>query len=504
MIQQVGYQVPYFTNVITPVKTVQQSGYVLNAVTPSVVYEPQLAGPVYPNHIPVLGVRTGPSNCYLSNEHSEYQQQKLNDVIDRRVKEQILRYNEAQKIKTLENCIANEEACLENKMKNLSCDEKENLEKAVLDPFCEPVLEKEPCPQEIFDHTQHERFIQKKCPPEEPKCLNLDEKIQLIRSELNLPDEKEQNKLIAKLNAEKIRHERLGYFTDERSQCNHDRIKREEQMQRRERSSRSRSRGRSTEHSNCERFRKRSKSFDERMELARERSRSASRTRLNRNEVPVWLPPGSNDYSKTAEKRWKMIGQQERQYMLDSLDTLNRNAIFDKEKREKMNSYPAVSRNESFDYNYSRPTQSSEQKEKVTTTIRATFAPYPKQTDEQNTKTYLRATYAPVAKSDTLEYGYGREVSNARSSYYQQTEYPLAKEYYYQQPKTNDLNCYNLRPVQSTKGGALYSCSNNGEVHYVSDKARNSIQICTSKNDYSRNANNRVRIINSDATVIHD
>lgn len=126
---------------------------------------------------------------------------------------------------------------------------------------------------------------------------------------------------------------------------------------------------------------------------------------------------------------------------------------------------------------------------------------------EQSNKTVLRATYAPIPQYQTVETSmkYSYNQPQRQPLYYEKTAYPLSKEYYYTPPsKNNDLNCFNLRPIQATKGGALYTCSNKNELHYISDKARNGIQICTSKNDYSRNANNRVRVINSETTVIHD
>ena len=159
--------------------------------------------------------------------------------------------------------------------------------------------------------------------------------------------------------------------------------------------------------------------------------------------------------------------------------------------------------------NYYRPTESSVQK--TNTYIRATFAPVPEpkqfpyvrfspanvqqnppannvQSSNNGERLFLRATYAPIPEPQRKTVEYSRPATSMGHS----------------APRTNDINCYDLRPIQATKGGAIYSCSNKNELHYVSNKARNTIQICTSNNGYSRNADNRVRIINSDHTVIHD
>lgn len=168
--------------------------------------------------------------------------------------------------------------------------------------------------------------------------------------------------------------------------------------------------------------------------------------------------------------------------------------------------------------NYYKPTQSSVQK--TNTYVRATFAPVPEpkqvpyvrfasQQQQSDNKTFLRATYAPVPESSNSSNG---DRTFLRATYAPVPEPQQRQRVEYSRPamsaaagyRSNDINCYDLRPVQATKGGALYSCSNKNELHYVSNKARNTIQICTSDNGYSRNADNRVRIINSDTTVIHD
>jgi len=136
---------------------------------------------------------------------------------------------------------------------------------------------------------------------------------------------------------------------------------------------------------------------------------------------------------------------------------------------------------ESFDYNSTssqqKPTQS--QIEAPTTYIRATFAPVPEKRTETTRVTYVQ----PV--------------------YYEKNVFPK-ESFVSSQNKANTGSFYNLRPVAATNGGAIYTCSNKNELHYVSNNARNTVQICTSKNDYKKNFNNMTRIVKSDTTVIHD
>lgn len=495
-----------------------QSAHIYNTLTPSVVYEPRLAGPVYQQQIPVLGY-TRPINCEQWCLTAEEKERSINRDIDRRVREQINRYNlESEKIaaatcatlcdKSVEiiapmtgcsvpvkECKATIlptvpiiDQCFE-KMKRLSCNDKPVLVEQVCYENEKPVLVEEVfCPEPL--PPQEILEVCRKCPYEGQKLLNLDEKIQRIRQELNLPDEKCSNKLVAKLDREKQSRESMGFFTDDRSECAHDLVL----ANTRRRRSRSR---RGSADSGCDRHRARSRSFDERQAFAKEElrrmrsfSRSCSRSRSRGGSAkPIWMPSGSNEYEKTREKRSKMIMQQEhRQYMLDSLDTINRNAVFNKparpqlppiDKHNKSDIYALATFAPVEEMNYSKPTESSNRKSQAYDTYQ------------------LRATYAPVPQEKPRQ---SASVRYSADYYYPQAE----TTYVYQKPKANTLNCYDLRPVQATKGGGIYSCSNNNELHYISDKARNTVQICTSNNNYSRNADNRTRIIKSDTTVIHD
>lgn len=179
MIQSVN---PYFTSVIQPVQTIPittsyQTAHIYNALTPSVVYEPKIAGAVYPNYIPVNGIFTRSSHdcekCCVRSDCKAVNDRELIQEIDKKVREQIEKYNTEMVVKaeataaavccnqcSVNQCSANsvQEQCFEQ-MSQLSC-----------------------CDKQI-----DEVVLCKKCPYETAKCLNLDEKIQRIRQELNLP-----------------------------------------------------------------------------------------------------------------------------------------------------------------------------------------------------------------------------------------------------------------------------------------------------------------------------
>lgn len=502
----------------------------------------------------------------------DLKEKEFNDRVEQKVREQIKRYNTGLLIET-KRCQAEVKECMEhcvNKLNKLTCCENEviipqplksesiccehrSLQNSVClenIPLPAPILKTEnvccehktqfilppaPLPQEeVICHKpaicEQELVYCKKCPYETKMDMNLDEKIAKIRRELNLPGEKEQHKLIAKLDWEKRQHEKNGYFIDDRSECAHDLV---ERCHSKEQRSRSRSRNRSrirTNNGGCARFRSRSKSFEERQNFSRSKSRSLSR---GRNGVrPKWIPSGSNDYSRTMDKRSKLIAQQEkRKYQLDSFDACNRNAIFLKQDKELQQNreteklyvkatFAPIEQKET--YNYNEYTNNYSRGPKDDYFVRETYAPV-KQNVEQyqyrqrevynnggeftvtrptgKDNTFTRETYAPIQSN---EYSYHNSRPNTSVEY--KTGYEAQSSSYEPSRRAynDNVNCYDLRPVQKTKGGAMYSCSNNGEVHYVSDKARNSIQICTSNNNYSRNADNRVRVLNSDTTVIHD
>ncbi len=296
MLQPISYQVPiyghphYIQTMLTA--PAYQSGYVYNSLLPSVVYEPKTAGQLLASNIPLLASvqrQPPPQDC---NQHCESLQSEtaINYLIDKKVREQISKYN---------NSI------------NSDCPSRPCL------PVPDCCNEVDKCAEQLASLSCNQCTHHQKQQP----CMNLDERIQLIRAELNLPAEREQNKLIAKLDAERHRQEQMGFFTDDRSEC----ATSMSSVEPREHRSRRRSLdGDST----CARFRSRSKSFDDRVRAesqARSRSRSASRGG-RRNAKPIWMPTGNNDFTRTLERRDKMIVQQERrQYMLDSLDTLNRN-----------------------------------------------------------------------------------------------------------------------------------------------------------------------------------
>ncbi len=270
MLQPLPYQMPvygqpHYVTVVNPYA--YQSSYIYNPIFPSVVYEPKTAGQLLASNIPLL---------------SSVQRLPLPHNYDPL-------YNQA---------------CCNAGFSNPPCLPPQSFEEGV-----------EKCTEKLANLSCGQ------CHEQQPTSMNLDERIQLIRQELNLPSEREQNKLISKLDAERKRHEQMGFFTDDRSEC----ASRLSDVEPREHRSRSKSVDREK---GCAKFRSRSRSFDERVRAESEaRSRSRSASRCGRMSAkPIWMPTGNNDFTRTVEKRNKMIVQQEkRQYMLDSLDTLNRN-----------------------------------------------------------------------------------------------------------------------------------------------------------------------------------
>ena len=198
------HQVPaYYTTVISAAEgraivPTFQSGYVFNALTPSVVYEPKLARAVYPNTIPVVGVNTRANDCApccVQGDCKERNERDLTDAIDKKVKEQIERYNAEMERQARANCVEccaadlakNPlpiiEPCLK-KMENLSC--------------CENMRPKSPCCENMRPKSQCCENMRPKSPccenmrPKSPCCqgkyeLSIDDKIQMIRRSLNLP-----------------------------------------------------------------------------------------------------------------------------------------------------------------------------------------------------------------------------------------------------------------------------------------------------------------------------
>lgn len=191
------HQVPaYYSPEARTIVPTFQSGYVFNALAPSVVYEPKLAQSVYPNTIPVVGVNTRAndcSQCCINGDCKERNERDLSAAIDKKVKEQIEKYNAELERQARANCaeccaadlakkqVVNApplalEPCLEN-MENLPC--------------CEQARPKSPCCPGTMAVLKQEPSAQatncKHCPYEADQILSLDEKIQMIRRNLNLP-----------------------------------------------------------------------------------------------------------------------------------------------------------------------------------------------------------------------------------------------------------------------------------------------------------------------------
>ena len=267
-------QVPYYVAMPFNASPSFQSAYLFNSLVPSVVYEPQMTATPYSTLIPINGYQARPAvnNC-VRCDCTERNKAELDADIDRRVKQQINKYNSELAVQSCPSCCS--DCCT-------SCNSKKNCVKQQLET--------------VHTLVDHDPLNTTCCQP--MKSLNLDEKIDLIRKELNMPSEKEEKKLIAKLNKEVQKAE----FNDAMFSPP-ERIYSDDKVEEVERKSR---RPRSTE-PGCPRFRSRSKSFDDRLKTSIDRSKSRSASRGRR----MWLPTGANDYTATNFHRNQLISEQD-------------------------------------------------------------------------------------------------------------------------------------------------------------------------------------------------
>ena len=267
-------QVPYYVAMPFNASPSFQSAYLFNSMVPSVVYEPHMTTSPYPTLIPINGYQARPavSSC-VRCDCNERNKAQLDADIDRRVKQQINKYNSQLAVQSCPSCCS--DCCS-------SCNNQKNCVKQQLEAV-DTLVDPDPLNSAC-------------CQP--MKSLNLDEKIDLIRKELNMPSEREEKKLIAKLNKEvdKAEFNDAMFSPPERIYC-------DEHVEGIERKSR---RPRSTG-SGCPRFRSRSKSFDDRLKKSIDRSKSRSASRGRR----MWLPTGANDYTATNFHRNQLISEQE-------------------------------------------------------------------------------------------------------------------------------------------------------------------------------------------------
>lgn len=155
------YPAPFIASALIPsVTTASVATYpttlLLNTAAPSIVYERKIGAPVYPNFVPLIGI-----DCQKKKNTPEYiDEGKIDDLIKKRVGEQIAEYQNRERGQKLEKVYV---------YKDCDCNCKR------------PIEEKE---------------------------LTLDEKIEQIRDELNLTKERDENKLIKKLHEYQKRYEK--------------------------------------------------------------------------------------------------------------------------------------------------------------------------------------------------------------------------------------------------------------------------------------------------------
>ena len=315
------YHIPYANGATMPNYTVPSYpvNYLASTLVPSTIYEPQvLRNPIFNNDIPVFGIKPHQNHCSTQCDcccsclpHKSYLDQQIED----RVRKQLKQYQQSTE---------EHEAC--NKCCFQYC------------THCEQHKETEKRKEKHHssDHEEedqghlHDRLEKDlvlccaKCHHKVKKELTLDEKIQKIRKELNLPSEKENDKLIARLEDEKRKkdkHKKLeSPYEREYYDCKECK-KHEMEIAKtkysvnviKERKSRSRSKSAG-----------RSKSAN-----GHSKSRSPSA-----GPRPLWYPVGLNDYSRTNEKRNDMLNDVHGSYHSSDSEPKNSLKFFNYQKSQ--------------------------------------------------------------------------------------------------------------------------------------------------------------------------
>ncbi|CAF0978185.1 unnamed protein product [Brachionus calyciflorus] len=358
------------TNSILPaVTTASVTTYpttlLFNTAAPSIVYERRIGAPIFPIDIPVLGIECQKLRITEENDLARLNEKKLDDLIKQKVEDQIYKYQREH----------------EENERVLKCRSIEN-----------------------FDFS-YEKECNCKCRDKKERELTLDEKIQRIREELNLPNEKDQDKLIKKLHEYEKKYEKCTNTEKDYSENvrNHYKI---DYIESRSRTPIKRS---TSSHS-----RKSSKS----------RSPSAIRQ--------PWIPTGSNDYTSTNLKRESLINKQRNYIPFDS-EPSNSLVFFENSKKS------ASSEN----LYYVEPKKSTYLTiEKVTpakTIISTTVDSKSYVKSKPTLEYYCSTNYVTDHSNKPKNIVY--KSSTKEPFYYEKTVYPLAKEYYYH-PVRNSTSYY--------------------------------------------------------------
>lgn len=409
-IESPNYSAIYFNPLVATPCPIQS---LVHTLVPSVVYQPKLVAPVFQNDLPVVGYTFN----HVKTDMTAHSNTNIDDYIRKKVDEQIKAYESERK-----------EAAL-----------KMNVEEK----------------QEKVETTQ--KVETSSSTTSECRCnsavgnLSIEEKIKLIRKELNLPES-----------------------SDEKTETNNHHEWR-----------RDFNRNVSIELTEVTKPNKAERHIDV-IKPRLSRTKSADRTKPRRGKSPYefisrppWIPTGANDYTRTHEQRVDLLTNQlnaaTKKSVSTSTDT-KPSSYFITETKPAYDYY-YYSQPKVYEYNYvkeSKPsvlltsTTSIPSKTTITTTI-------------ENKKTY-GPTYSQLPALNRSEI-----VSFVRPStaYYEKS--PQSKVY-------NQSTSKYMIPIERTSNGTIYA--KNNEIHYVSNNAKANLTRHASINPKYR--------ITSGTTYIHD
>lgn len=328
------YPAPIVTSTVFPsVTTASVTSYpttlLFNTIAPSIVYQRQISAPVFPNFVPIIGIES----TKTSNDEKYFDEKNVDDYIKKRVEEQIIDYQNKN-----EKYFFPEEKCCCNK------------------------------------YTKTEE-------------LTLDEKIDRIREELDLPKERDQNKLIKNLHEYQKRFDKATNTSRLNDSCLFN---------------------------TKDLFDYTNRDFN----IKRSRSKSPSRIR-------PWIPTGSNYYGHTNNKREDLMNKQ-RSYIPFNSEQSTSLVFYDHEKPKKETS-------SLFTVKTYRP---SETIFETNIDSKTTIVDRP----IRSKQSYCTTNYVIDHTNDLNQSKFYHHTNNRTEPlYYEKTTYPLAKEYYYY-PLTRNVN----------------------------------------------------------------
>jgi hypothetical protein len=249
--------------------------YLVNTMTPCIVYDTKFVSSILSTDIPINGFFVNNSAFYkgtntetkATTTDQEENEKKLDDLIDEKVCEKISQINIENQDEQKKKDEKVEEA--KNESTNINCDH-----------TCYSCCCCRCCPFEQYkEEVKKEEIIETKDSIDTTKYyLSLDDKIRKIREELNLPLEKDEDRLCDQL--------KRNHHISRSSSVNENR---------------SHSSQTSKYHINC--IKPREQIIQEGstiVERSRSRSRSHSRPRSAANSSrPPWVPTGRNIYNRT-------------------------------------------------------------------------------------------------------------------------------------------------------------------------------------------------------------